>query len=80
MKEVPAVAVRTITTRLKLEGESEHRAALKRISSEYQLHKSELDKVSAQYKEQANTLSALEGREPRQRAGRFPDRDRKSVV
>lgn len=57
------MAVRTITTRLKLEGESEHRAALKRISSEYQLHKSELDKVSAQYKEQANTLSALEGRQ-----------------
>lgn len=54
------MATRTISTRLAIEGESEYKAALKNISAELQLHKSELEKVEAKYKDNANGLKSLE--------------------
>ena len=57
------MAVRTISTRLAIEGESAYRSALKNINAELQLHKSELSKVEARYKESANSLTALESKE-----------------
>lgn len=57
------MATRTITTKLAIEGEAEYRAAIKNINAELSLHKSELKKVEAQYKESANGLTALEAKE-----------------
>lgn len=57
------MATRTITTKLAIEGEAEYRAALKNISAELALHKSELAKVDAKYQDNANSLKALEERE-----------------
>ena len=56
------MAARTITTKLALEGEAEYRAQLQRINAELRLHKSELEKVQAEYAGQLNSLEAL-GRE-----------------
>lgn len=57
------MATRTITTKLALEGESEYRAAIKNINAELALHKSELEKVAAQYSSSANSLEALQAKE-----------------
>lgn len=57
------MATRTITTKLALEGESEYRAAIRNINAELALHKSELEKVAAQYSSSANSLEALQARE-----------------
>ena len=57
------MATRTITTKLALEGESEYRAAIRNINAELALHKSELEKVEAQYSSSANSLEALQARE-----------------
>lgn len=53
------MAVRTITTRLALDGEAAYKAKIKNINAELSLHKSELAKVQAQYKNQANSTEAL---------------------
>lgn len=50
---------RTITTRLAIEGESEYKAKIKNINAELSLQKSELEKVQAQYKNNANSTEAL---------------------
>lgn len=57
------MAVRTISTRLALEGESEYRAKVKNINAELALHKSELERLSAQYADSANSMEALGARE-----------------
>lgn len=57
------MATRTITTALKLDGEAAYRAALKNINSELSLHKSELQKVEAQYQNNQNSLEALEAKQ-----------------
>lgn len=53
------MATRTITTKLALDGEAEYKAKLKNINAELSLHKSELEKVQAQYKTSANSMEAL---------------------
>lgn len=53
------MAVRTITTKLTLDGEAEYRAKIKNINAELSLHKSQMEKVQAQYKTQANSTEAL---------------------
>lgn len=53
------MAVRVISTKLALDGESEYRAALKNINADLRLHQSELDKVEAKYRDNANSLEAL---------------------
>ena len=53
------MAVRTITTKLALDGEAEYKAKIKNINAELSLHKSQLEKVQAQYKDQANSTEAL---------------------
>lgn len=50
---------RTITTRLAIEGESEYKAKIKNINAELSLHKSELEKVQAKYKDSVNSMAAL---------------------
>lgn len=53
------MAVKTIATRLVLDGEAEYRAKLKNINAELSLQKSELEKIQAQYKNNANSMEAL---------------------
>lgn len=53
------MSVRTITTKLALDGEAEYKAKIKNINAELSLHKSQLEKVQAQYKGQANSTEAL---------------------
>lgn len=53
------MAVRTITTRLALEGEKEYRAKMQTLNADIAMHKSELAKVQAQYQDSANSLVAL---------------------
>ena len=53
------MAVKTIATRLVLDGEAEYRAKLKNINAELSLQKSELEKIQAQYKNNANGMEAL---------------------
>lgn len=50
---------RTITTRLAIKGESEYKAKIKNINAELSLHKSELEKVQAEYKNSVNSMAAL---------------------
>lgn len=50
---------RTISTRFVIDGESDYRATLKKLNAEMSLHKSELEKVQAQYKNSANSMEAL---------------------
>ena len=57
------MATRTITTKLALDGEAEYKAKIKNINSELALHKSELAKVQAQYKDSANSMAALESKQ-----------------
>ena len=57
------MATRTITTKLVLDGEAEYRAKVKNINAELALHKSELEKVQAQYKTSANSLEALSAKQ-----------------
>lgn len=53
------MAVRTITTKLALDGEAEYRAKIKNVNAELALHKSEMAKVQAQYQNSANSTEAL---------------------
>lgn len=48
------MAVRTITTKLALDGEAEYRAKIKNLNADLALHKSELERVQAQYKDHTN--------------------------
>lgn len=43
------MAVRTITTKLALDGEAEYRAKLKNLNADLALHKSELEKIQAEF-------------------------------
>lgn len=54
------MATRTIATKLTLEGEAEYKAAIKNINAELALHKSELEKIEAAHKNDANSLAALQ--------------------
>lgn len=56
------MSVRNITTKLSLDGEAEYKAKIKNINAELSLHKSQLEKVQAQYKGQANSTEALEAK------------------
>lgn len=56
------MADRTITTYLKLEGESEYKAQLKSISQEMSLLKSELAASESAFRDQANSMEALESK------------------
>ena len=51
--------VRTITTRLAIEGESQYRQAVANINSQIKAHKSELALVTSQYQTNANSMDAL---------------------
>ena len=57
------MAVKTIATRLVLDGEAEYRAKLKNINAELALQKSELEKIQAQYKNNANGMEALSAKQ-----------------
>ncbi len=57
------MSTRTISTRLAIEGEAEYKAKLKSINAELALHKSELEKVQARYKDSANGLEALSAKQ-----------------
>lgn len=57
------MAMRTISTKLVLDGEAEYRAKLKNINAELALQKSELEKVQAQYRNSANSLEALSAKQ-----------------
>lgn len=57
------MAVKTIATRLVLDGEAEYRAKLKNINAELSLQKSELEKIQAQYKNNANGMEALSAKQ-----------------
>ena len=57
------MAVKTIATRLVLDGEAEYRAKLKNINAELALQKSELEKIQAQYKNNANGIEALSAKQ-----------------
>lgn len=50
---------RTIDTILRLQGESEYKSALKNCSAEMKVMKSELDKVTSDYRTNANSMEAL---------------------
>ena len=53
------MATRTITTKIALEGEAEYRAKIKNLNADLALHKSELEKIQAEYKDSANSMAAL---------------------
>lgn len=53
---------RNITTKLAITGESEYRNSLKRINSEYSTLKSQLALVQSQFKDNANSMEALEAK------------------
>lgn len=53
---------RTISTRFTIEGKAEYEANIKSINAELRLHKAELAKAQAQYKENANSMKALEAK------------------
>lgn len=50
---------RTIETIIRLGGENEYKAALKNVNSDLKTHKSELDAVVSQYRNNANSMEAL---------------------
>ena len=53
------MAVRTIATKLALTGEAEYRAKIKNLNADLALHKSEQEKIQAEYKDSANSMAAL---------------------
>lgn len=53
---------RTISTRFTIEGKAEYEANIKSINAELKLHKAELAKAQAQYKDNANSMQALEAK------------------
>lgn len=53
---------RNITTKVAITGESEYRNSLKRINSEYSTLKSQLALVQSQFKDNANSMAALEAK------------------
>lgn len=57
------MAVRTITTKLALDGEAEYKRQIKSINAEYGVFRSEIQKLEAQFKGQLNTLDALSQKE-----------------
>lgn len=56
------MSTRNITTKLAITGESEYRNALKQINSEYSTLKSQLTLVQSQFKDNANSMEALEAK------------------
>lgn len=56
------MAVRTISTRLAIEGEGGYRRSLASINDSLKTLKSELARAESEYKNNANSLSALEGK------------------
>jgi len=57
------MSARTITTRLALEGESEYKSKIKNLNTELALHKSQLEKVQAQYQNNSGSMDALTGKQ-----------------
>lgn len=53
---------RNITTKVAITGEAEYRNSLKRINSEYSTLKSQLALVQSQFKDNANSMAALEAK------------------
>lgn len=53
---------RNITTKVAITGESEYRNSLKKINSEYSTLKSQLALVQSQFKDNANSMEALEAK------------------
>ena len=53
------MATRTITTKLKLEGESEYKASLKNINSELSTLNAEMKTLDSEYADNANSVAAL---------------------
>lgn len=53
---------RNITTKVAITGESEYRNSLKKINSEYSTLKSQLSLVQSQFKDNANSMEALEAK------------------
>ena len=58
-KEVQPLAVRTIRTKLVLDGEAEYKAQIKSTNAEMRLLAAELKKADAEFRGQANTVAAL---------------------
>lgn len=56
------MSTRNITTKLAITGESEYRNALKQINSEYSTLKSQLALVQSQFRDNANSMEALEAK------------------
>lgn len=56
------MSTRTISTKLAIEGESTYRNALKNINSEYSTLKSQLSLVQSEFRENANSMEALEAK------------------
>lgn len=54
--------VRTISTKVAITGEAEFRSSLKKINSEYSSLKSQLDLVKSQFRDNANSMEALEAK------------------
>lgn len=57
-----ALATRTISTKLAIDGESQYREALKRINSEMKLMQSNLKLVESQFAENSGSMEALRAR------------------
>ena len=53
------MGTRTIATVLKVEGEESYKSALKNASGELRVLKSELERVSSEYRTNANSMEAL---------------------
>ena len=56
------MSTRNITTKVAITGESEYRNSLKKINSEYSTLKSQLALVQSQFKDNANSMEALEAK------------------
>ena len=57
------MAKRTISTRLAIEGEAQYKQAIAAINAELRNHKSALDLVLSQYKNNANSMEALQAKQ-----------------
>jgi len=53
---------KTISTKLAVEGESEYQQALKNVSTELKTLQSELDKTSSDFRDNADSMEALEAK------------------
>jgi TP901 family phage tail tape measure protein len=57
------LAKRTISTRLAIEGEAQYKQTIAAINAELRNHKSALDLVQSQYKNNANSMEALQAKQ-----------------